>query len=94
MNPTLNAKHRAKLVRFAGERHKSYILPATAESYEAQVEAMAKAHAKRAKWCPWNRLSEQMRDTMRDEIRAALAALGIKRPAPSATGSRPRKEGA
>lgn len=77
---------------FAGTKHNTYphyVLPATPEAYDAQVEAVAKACYESA-FGPdsFDRIYDASVADHKKHARAALASLGIRRPAKQAKGGR------
>lgn len=87
MTTKLAKKHRAQL-RWIPEADLSkpsnpqpyYLLPATPEAYEAQVEAMAVAVFKNSSVEYWQKQRVAHKKLWRAEAELALAALGITKP--------------
>lgn len=61
----------------------AYVLPATAEAFDAMVEQMSRAeHTRMRKRNPnnstWDRYPEHFKEALREEKRATLKAIGIQ----------------
>jgi hypothetical protein len=69
---TLSSKRDDKI--FCDFTRPVHVIPAYAESYERMVEQMARAMAPNS----WDRLAQ--RPFLRNDARAALAAIGITKP--------------